>query len=175
MRAIKSFDTILFVSSCLQISDIPVTKKAELLITMRAIKSLDYILFCLQMCSWRLIVNRKKWLNRKLALNFRVLFMPCVLMKIHCEQTDFGYLSVSRQTLTNVTFNRHLVASCSKLRSSNDYRQGEDVFKSTIFRTRVQSGMGELEMDSRPFPAPLPHGIPVPFPPPPVSRLRTTW
>ena len=33
-------------------------------------------------------------------------------MKIHCEQTDFGYLSVSRQTLTNVTFNRHLVASC---------------------------------------------------------------
>ena len=32
--------------------------------------------------------------------------------------------------------------------------------------------MGELEMDSRPFPAPLPHGIPVPFPPPPVSRLR---
>ena len=67
-------------------------------------------------------------------------------MKIHCEQTDFGYLSVSRQTLTNVTFNRHLVASCSKLRSSNDYRQGEDVFKSTIFRTRGQSGMGELEM-----------------------------
>ena len=35
------------------------------------------------------------------------------------------------------------------------------------------SGMGELEMDSRPFPAPLPHGNPVPFPPPPESRLRT--
>ena len=33
--------------------------------------------------------------------------------------------------------------------------------------------MGELGMDSRPFPAPLPHGIPVPFPPRPVSRLRT--
>ena len=32
--------------------------------------------------------------------------------------------------------------------------------------------MGELEMDSRPFPAPLPHGIPVPFPSRPVSRLR---
>ena len=45
------FDTILFVSSCLQISDIPDTKKAKFLITMRAIKSLDYILFCLQMCS----------------------------------------------------------------------------------------------------------------------------
>ena len=41
------------------ISDIPDTKKAEFLITMRAIKSLDYILFCLQMCSWRLIVNKK--------------------------------------------------------------------------------------------------------------------
>ena len=116
------------------ISDNPDTKKAEFLITMRAIKSLDYILFCLQMCSWRLIVNKKIWLNRKLTLNFRVsfhkknpeflisiraierfgtiLFMPCVLIKIHCEQTDFGYLSVSRQTLTNVTFNRHLVASC---------------------------------------------------------------
>ena len=34
--------------------------------------------------------------------------------------------------------------------------------------------MGELRMDSRPFPAPLPHGNPVPFPPPPVSRLRAT-
>ena len=32
--------------------------------------------------------------------------------------------------------------------------------------------MGELEMDSRPFPAPLPHSNPVPFPPPPDSRLR---
>ena len=34
--------------------------------------------------------------------------------------------------------------------------------------------MGELRMDSRPFPAPLPHGNPVPFTPPPVSRLTTT-
>ena len=34
------------------------------------------------------------------------------------------------------------------------------------------SGIGELEMDSRPFPAPLPHVNPVPFPPPPESRLR---
>ena len=42
-----------------------------------------------------------------------------------------------------------------------------------IYQNRI-SGMGELEMDSRPFPAPLPHGNPVPFPPPPVSRLRTT-
>ena len=33
--------------------------KAEFLITMTAIKSLDFILFCLHMCSWRLIVNKK--------------------------------------------------------------------------------------------------------------------
>ena len=33
--------------------------------------------------------------------------------------------------------------------------------------------MGELGMDSRPFPAPLPHANPVPFPSRPESRLRT--
>ena len=50
MKAIKSLDTILFVSSCHLIPEIPV-KKAEFLITMRAIKSFDTILFvssCLQ-------------------------------------------------------------------------------------------------------------------------------
>ena len=34
--------------------------------------------------------------------------------------------------------------------------------------------MGELGMDSRPFPAPLPHANPVPFPSRPESRLRTS-
>ena len=38
------FDTILFVSSCHLIPEIPI-KKAEFLITMKAIKSLDTILF----------------------------------------------------------------------------------------------------------------------------------
>ena len=35
--------------------------------------------------------------------------------------------------------------------------------------------MGELEMDSRPFPAPLPHSNPVPFSPPSDSRLRPNY
>ena len=47
MRAIKRFDTILFVSSCLQI----VKKKDEFLITMRAIKSFDTTLFVSWWCS----------------------------------------------------------------------------------------------------------------------------
>ena len=57
MRATKSFDTILFVSSCLQISEIPVTIKVRIFYHNES--NQKPWLFCLHMCSWRLIVNQK--------------------------------------------------------------------------------------------------------------------
>ena len=55
MRATKSFDTILFVSSCLQISEIPVTIKGRIFYHNES--NQKSWLFCLHMCSWRLILN----------------------------------------------------------------------------------------------------------------------
>ena len=56
MRAIKSLDTILLMSSCLQISEIPVTIKGRISYHNESNQNT----FCLHMCSRRLIVNKKK-------------------------------------------------------------------------------------------------------------------
>ena len=69
---------------------------------------------------------------------------------------------------------QHLLLGCME---AKDVEPSNHVicYASYLKSNKKISGMGELGMDSRPFPAPLPHGIPVPFPPPPVSRLRTSF
>ena len=83
MRTKKSFDSILFVSTCVDILEILV-KKAEFLSTMRAIKSFDTILFYQHVLKFqKLLLKRAEFLSTMRAIkSFDTILFVSACLKI---------------------------------------------------------------------------------------------